>query len=220
MRILSKLIRNMQESPRNGHDVIWETNIHSNIVEREYDCMSEPFTKPLLSLKQTITLDTFKHIITDLATQLDRVTTKVFGQSQAYNVVDDLSLEECEVFIVRWSEELKCLRAKYRGHLGKISNVKKFRRSLEGLNTRDHEVQKLTEAHKEFHWFIYILNSLPKSSVCQEGCARVELLNLYILWKKGQLISMLPIMDFIMRTLLKEKDSVLKRRLQHRSALM
>ncbi|XDV30377.1 hypothetical protein PO909_033311 [Leuciscus waleckii] len=209
MRTLSKLIRNLEKSPRNGHDVMWETNIYSKIVEIKYDCMSEPFTKPNLSLtqKQTITMDTFKHITSDLVTQLDRVTTKVFGKFQAYNVVDDLSLEECEVFIVRWSEELKCLRAKYRRHLGKISYVKKCRRSLEGLNTRDHQVQKLTEAHKDFHWFIYILKSLPKSSVCQEGCAIVELLNLYRLWKKGQLISMLPIMDFIMKTLLKEKVS-------------
>ncbi|XP_056116644.1 uncharacterized protein zgc:113314 isoform X2 [Rhinichthys klamathensis goyatoka] len=178
MRILSMLIQNLQESRRKGQDVMWDTNIPSK-VEVEYDCMSEPFTKPQLSstLKQSITMETFKHIITDLATQLDRVTTKVFGKSQAYNVVDDLSLEECEVFIVRWSEDLKCLRGKYRSHLG-------------------------------------------KSSVCREGCARVELLNLYRLWKKGQLISMLPIMDFIMKTLLKEKDSILKRRLQHRSALM
>ncbi|XP_056116643.1 uncharacterized protein zgc:113314 isoform X1 [Rhinichthys klamathensis goyatoka] len=221
MRILSMLIQNLQESRRKGQDVMWDTNIPSK-VEVEYDCMSEPFTKPQLSstLKQSITMETFKHIITDLATQLDRVTTKVFGKSQAYNVVDDLSLEECEVFIVRWSEDLKCLRGKYRSHLGKIFNVERFKRSLEGLNTREDKVQKLTEAHKDFYWFIYILKSLPKSSVCREGCARVELLNLYRLWKKGQLISMLPIMDFIMKTLLKEKDSILKRRLQHRSALM
>ncbi|XP_039511847.1 uncharacterized protein zgc:113314 [Pimephales promelas] len=221
MRILSKLIRNLQELHRKGRDVMWDNTIPSKIVEVEYDCMSEPFTKPKLSiLKKSITMDTFKCITTDLATQLDRVTTKVCGKSQAYNVVDDLSLGECEIFIARWSEDLKCLRGKYRRHLGKISNVERFRMSLEGLNTREDKVQKLTEAHKDFYWFIYILKSLPKSSVCQEGRARVELLNLYRLWKKGQLISMFPIMDFIMKTLLKEKDSVLKQRLQHRSALM
>ncbi|XP_067266705.1 uncharacterized protein zgc:113314 [Chanodichthys erythropterus] len=170
--------------------------------------------------KQSITLDTFKYIIRDLATQLDRVTTKVFGESKAYNVVDDLSLGECEVFIFRWSEELNRLHSKHRSHLGKISNVERFRRNLEGLNIRDDQVQTLTEVQKDFHWFIHILKSLPKSSVCQEGCTRKELLNLYRQWKKGHLNSMLPIMDFIMKTLLKEKDSVLKLRLQHRSALM
>jgi len=36
--------------------------------------------------------------------------------------------------------------------------------SLEGLNTREDKVQKLTEAHKDFYWFIYILKSLPKVS--------------------------------------------------------
>jgi len=35
-------------------------------------------------------------------------------------VVDDLSLGECEIFIARWSEDLKCLRGKYRRHLGKV----------------------------------------------------------------------------------------------------
>ncbi|XP_048049746.1 uncharacterized protein zgc:113314 isoform X2 [Megalobrama amblycephala] len=231
MGILSKSIRNRHDSPRNGQDVMstWETNVSWKI---QYDCTSEPFTKPTLSStlinrmttftlgskKQSITLDTFKHIIGDLATQLERVTTKVFRQSEAYSVVDDLSLEECKVFTDRWSEELKCLRSKYRSHLGKISNVERFRRSLEGLNIREDQFQKLTEAQKDFLWFIHILKSLPKSSVCQEGCARVELLNFYRQWKKGQLINMLPIIDFIMKTLLKEKDSILKRKLQHRSA--
>lgn len=168
--------------------------------------------------RQNITLDTSKQIIRNLATQLDRVTTKVLGQSPAYNVVDDLSLNECKVFVVRWSEELKCLKSKYKSNHGKIFNDERFKRSLEGLNIREDQVQKLTEAQKYFHWFINILQSLPKSSVCLEECDRVELLNLYRQWKKGQLISMLPIMDFIMKTLLKEKDSSLKRKPQHRSA--
>ncbi|XP_050975575.1 uncharacterized protein LOC127171152 isoform X3 [Labeo rohita] len=219
MKILSVSVQNLQNSPLSGKD--------------EYDCTSEPFVKPKLSSttvnmiktlrtiekclqKQNITLDTSKHIIRDLATELYRVTTKVLGQSQAYNMVDDLSVKECEVFIIRWSEELKCLKSAYKDNHGKFSNVERFRRSLEGLNITENQVQKLREAQKDFHWLIHILQSLPKSSVCLEECARVE--DLYRQWKKGQLINMLPIMDFIMKTLLKEKDSSLKQRLQHRSA--
>ncbi|KAK2904951.1 hypothetical protein Q8A67_006750 [Cirrhinus molitorella] len=233
MRISSKSIRNLQTSPGKGQDVMFtcKTNIHRKIVDMEYDCTSEPFTKPKMSStlvnkmimhtlgskKQSITLNTIKHIIRSLATEFDKITTKVLGLSQAH-VVDDLSLEECELFIVRWSGELKCLRSKYRSHLGKISIVERVRRSLEGLNIRKDQDQKLIEAQKDFQWFLHILQSLPKSSMCLEGCTRIELLNLYKQWKQGQMISMIPIMDFIMKTLLEEKNSVLKLKLQHMSA--
>ncbi|XP_016418419.1 uncharacterized protein LOC107748214 isoform X2 [Sinocyclocheilus rhinocerous] len=234
MGILSKSIRNLHDLPRNGQDVMstWKTKIICKTVKIEYDRTSEPFTKPELSttivnrLRNTLgsketflqkqnTLDTF-NIIIDLATQLNRVTAKVSGQSQAFKMVDDLSLEECKGFIFRWSKELKCLRSKYKNNMGKISTVEKFR-SLEALNIKKHQDQSLKDALKDFQWLIHILQSLPKSSVCQEGCARVELFNLYRQWKKGQLISMLPIMDFIMKTLLKEKDFILIQKPQHRS---
>ncbi|XP_056321428.1 uncharacterized protein zgc:113314 isoform X2 [Danio aesculapii] len=166
--------------------------------------------------KENITMDAYKRIIKDLVIHLDRVTTKVFVNSPAYNVIDDLGLEECEVFVVRWSEELRNIQSEYRSHLDKISNIERLRRSLDVcLKTREDQIQKV---QKEFQWFIIILKSLPKSSVCQDGYSRTELLNLYRQWKKGQLISMLPIMDFIMKTLLKEKDSILKRKLQYKSA--
>lgn len=51
---------------------------------------------------------------------------------------------------------------KYLSH--QISNVERFRRSLEGLNIREDQFQKLTEAQKDFLWFIHILKSLPKVS--------------------------------------------------------
>lgn len=203
-------------------------------VQDENDCTSEPFTKPRLCCKmvnkirntlvstetflqkENITLDTYKRIIRDLVIHLDRVTTKVFVNSLPYNVMDDLGLQECEAFVLKWSEELRKLQSEYRNHLDQISNIERLRRSLNVcLKTREDQIQKV---QKEFQWFINILKSLPKSSVCQDGFARIELLNLYRQWKKGQLISMLPIMDFIMKTLLKEKDSILKRKLQPKSA--
>ncbi|XP_056321427.1 uncharacterized protein zgc:113314 isoform X1 [Danio aesculapii] len=220
MGIIRKYIRNLKDSPTR--------------VQDENDCNSEPFTKPKLSCnmvnkmrntlvstetflqKENITMDAYKRIIKDLVIHLDRVTTKVFVNSPAYNVIDDLGLEECEVFVVRWSEELRNIQSEYRSHLDKISNIERLRRSLDVcLKTREDQIQKV---QKEFQWFIIILKSLPKSSVCQDGYSRTELLNLYRQWKKGQLISMLPIMDFIMKTLLKEKDSILKRKLQYKSA--
>ncbi|RXN06669.1 zinc finger MYM-type 1 [Labeo rohita] len=177
-------------------------------VQKDLYPQQQPRELQRLTDKQSITsINTIKHIIRNLATEFDRITTEVLGQSQVC-VVDDLSLDECEIFIVTWSEEIKCLRSKYRSHLGKISKVERVRRSLEGLNIRKDQDQKLTEALKDFQWFIHILKSLPKSSVCLEGCARIELLNLYKQWKKGQLISMLPIMDFVMKTLLEEKVHV------------
>lgn len=118
-----------------------------------------------VSTQKQNTLDNF-NIITDLATQLNRVTAKVdytlfllirfhsyvltkfwaterlslsfflsrqwmnnsfcylifqvSGESQSFNVVDDLSLEECKGFIFRWSKELKCLRSKYKNNMGKV----------------------------------------------------------------------------------------------------
>ncbi len=45
---------------------------------------------------------------------------QVSGQSQAFRMVDDLSLEECKGFIFRWYKELKCLRSKYKNNIGKV----------------------------------------------------------------------------------------------------
>ncbi|XP_026127750.1 uncharacterized protein zgc:113314 isoform X3 [Carassius auratus] len=204
--MILKCIRNQHDSPRKGRDVMstWKTKTSCETVQIEYDRTSEPFIKPELSttIKQN-NLDIFK-IIKDLATQLNRVTAKVSGKPQSFKVVDDLGLDECKGFIFRWSKELKCLKSKYKNNMGKISTVEKFR-SLEALNIKTHQDQSLKNALKDFQWLIHILQSLPKYSVCQEGHAGVELLNLYRQWKKGQLINMLPIMDFTMKTLLKEK---------------
>lgn len=220
--MILKCIRNQHDSPRKGRDVMstWKTKTSCETVQIEYDRTSEPFIKPELSttivnrLRDTLgsketflqkqnNLDIFK-IIKDLATQLNRVTAKVSGKPQSFKVVDDLGLDECKGFIFRWSKELKCLKSKYKNNMGKISTVEKFR-SLEALNIKTHQDQSLKNALKDFQWLIHILQSLPKYSVCQEGHAGVELLNLYRQWKKGQLINMLPIMDFTMKTLLKEK---------------
>lgn len=206
-------------SAQEGQDAmfLWEGNVSQKNGQRSRcDCSSEDFSKPKLSSafvnslktlticsknklqqKQSITLDSTKHIIIDLATQLDRIT-KVSGISLASILVDDLCLKDCSSFIFRWSEKLKCLKST---NMAKVYSTARFRCS-EGKVYKD---QTLTEDHKDLLWWIRILQSIPKSSVCQEGSARVELLNLYNQWKKGQLKNMLPIMDFIMRAILKEK---------------
>ncbi|XP_065107814.1 uncharacterized protein [Paramisgurnus dabryanus] len=218
-------------SLQKGQDAmfLWEGNVSQKNGQTNCDCSSEDFNKPKLSYafvnrmkvticsknklqqKQSITLDSSKHIIIDLATQLDRIT-KVSGISLASILVDDLCLKDCTSFIFRWSEKLKCLKSTNKA---KVYSTARFRCS-EGM--KFYTDQTLTEDHKDLLWWIHILQSIPKSSVCQEGSARVELLNLYSQWKKGQLKNMLPIMDFIMRALLKEKGSILKQMLQHRSS--
>lgn len=148
-----------------------------------------------------------------LATQLERITAKVSGISLQHLVVENLSFVDCKCFISKWSKELKCLKPKNKD---KVSYAERFRNCSEGLNVcKLFKDETLTEDQKDLLWWIHILQSFPKSSVCQDGCSRVELLNLYSQWKKGQLINMLPIMDFILRTLLTEKGSILKQNLQH-----
>ncbi|TRY88162.1 hypothetical protein DNTS_026870 [Danionella cerebrum] len=146
--------------------------------ENECDRTSERFSKPTLS---------------------STVTT---GKAQVCFVTDDLCLEERKIFIGKWSNELRNLRSKT--HKKKIFKVEKFRKSLESLHFREIQTQKETEIQKDFQWFVQILKSLPKSSVCQEGGSKTELLNLYKRWKKGELVSILPIMNFIMKTILQE----------------
>nr|XP_055071744.1 uncharacterized protein zgc:113314 [Misgurnus anguillicaudatus] len=154
-----------------------------------------------LQQKQSITLNSSQHIIVDLATELERITIKVSGLSLASIVVDDLCLEDCTSFILRWSEELKCLKSK---NIDKVYYTSGFKSCSEGLKV--YTDRTLTGDQKDLLWWIHILQSIPKSSVCQEGSARVELLNLYSQWKKGELKNMLPIMDFIMRALRYDTD--------------
>lgn len=230
------LFRNVQEGQGQDAMSLRESNVSQQKGQTKCDCSSEDFNKPKLSSafvikmktlnvtlyskyklqQKQFTLDSSQHIIVDLATQLERITIKVSGISLASIVVDDLCLEDCTSFILRWSEELKCLKSK---NMEKVYYTSRFKSCSEGLKiSKVYTDQTLTEDQKDLLWWIHILQSIPKSSVCQEGSARVELLNLYSQWKKGQLKNMLPIMDFIMRALLKEKGSILKQMLQHRSS--
>ncbi|XP_056610787.1 uncharacterized protein zgc:113314 isoform X2 [Triplophysa dalaica] len=210
----SNLTRRVCKCYFKGRDAIL---LRENHDHSKCDCSSEDFTKPTLSLgnwmkmlkmgseyelqqKESITLESSQQIIIILATQLERITAKVSGFCLQHLVVKDLSFVDCKCFISKWSKELKCLKLKNKD---KVSSAESFRNCSEELNIcKLFKGKTLTEDQKYLLWWIHVLQSFPKSSVCQDGCSRVELLNLYSQWKKGQLINVFPIIDFIMRKLL------------------
>nr|XP_014030108.1 unnamed protein product [Salmo salar] len=204
-------------------------------VTHPYDCCSQPFGKPNLSLYQTITrllkkcqiviknflkgpsrittletsqspsLDECKAIIRKLATELHRISK--YEDNFTTSLEDGYSLAECQQFILQWAEELSILP--------KIS-VGQSRSSPNPPRTcwEDYEVEertspkeaerRLAEAQRIVSEWAAGLQSRKQDSVCpgEDVCSVLQ--DLEGQWKRGKLPSMLPVMDFIIWTVLQE----------------
>ncbi|XP_071210480.1 E3 ubiquitin-protein ligase TRIM39-like isoform X2 [Salvelinus alpinus] len=205
-------------------------------VTHPYDCRSEPFGKPNLSLYQTISrplkkcniivknflkgpsrittletsqspsLDECKVIIRELATELHRISKYQDNFTSSHE--DGYSLAECQQFILQWAEELSILP--------KIS-VGQSRSSPKALRTcwEDYEVEertspkeaerRLAEAQRIVSEWAAGLQSRRQDSVYpgEDVCSVLQ--DLEGQWKRGKLPNMLPVMDFLIWTVLQEQ---------------
>ncbi|XP_071210484.1 E3 ubiquitin-protein ligase TRIM39-like isoform X2 [Salvelinus alpinus] len=204
-------------------------------VTHPYDCCSEPFGKPNLSFYQIIarqlkkchilfnylkgpsrittletsqspSLDKCKDIIRELATELHRISKYQDNFTSSHE--DGYSLAECQQFILQWAEELSILP--------KIS-VGQSRSSPKALRTcwEDYEVEertspkeaerRLAEAQRIVSEWAAGLQSRKQDSVCPGEDVCLVLQDLEGQWKRGKLPNMLPVMDFLIWTVLQEQ---------------
>ncbi|KAL0985598.1 hypothetical protein UPYG_G00159270 [Umbra pygmaea] len=149
--------------------------------------------------KDEFTLDESKHIIRDLATELKRVV-KIRNISLLTKVNDDSSCqEERQDFIIQWAEELK-----HSTQTELVQTEKIQREKLYTQQVPDKE-QQLKEANKIMSDWASNLQHMEQDSVSpgEEVCSVIQ--DLESQWKRGKLPNMLPVMDFIIWTVLQEK---------------
>ncbi|KAM9447868.1 butyrophilin subfamily 3 member A1-like isoform 2-T21 [Salvelinus alpinus] len=187
-------------------------------VTHPYDCHSEPFGKPDLSFyqgpsrittletSQSPSLDECKAIIRELATELHRISKYQDNFTTSHE--DGYSLAECQQFILQWAEELSILP--------KIS-VGQSRSSPKALRTcwEDYEVEertspkeaegRLADAQCIVSEWAAGLQSRKQDSVCPGEDVCLVLQDLEGQWKRGKLPNMLPVMDFLIWTVLQEQ---------------
>ncbi|KAL0985601.1 hypothetical protein UPYG_G00159300 [Umbra pygmaea] len=185
--------------------------------ENKRRCSSQPFNKPSMSFyknrdglmgkvlkflggdqeKDEFTLDESKCIIRGLASELKRVVK--IRNSLLTKVNDDSSCqEERQDFIIQWAEEIKLSTQTEQVPTGKIQRDK-----LHTQQVPDKE-QKLKEANKIVSDWASNLKNKEQDSVTpgEEVCSVIK--DLESQWKRGKLPNMLPVMDFIIWTVLQE----------------
>ncbi|XP_038859271.1 SPRY_PRY_C-I_1 domain-containing protein [Salvelinus namaycush] len=206
-------------------------------------CSSQPFNKPLMCLhkfaqgkkslkrkvlkllaqikgtdkeKEDFTFDESKCIIRELAAELSKVV-QISNTSLLTRVNEDGSCqEERQDFILQWAEELKHSSQTQQTPAGKIT---RHRRSddLPDQQKPDRE-QKLREATKALSEWAWRLKDMEQDSVCPSEDVCSVLQDLERQRKRGKLPNMLPVMDFLIWSIIQEQQqgSIVKHWLRNR----
>ncbi|XP_041699391.1 E3 ubiquitin-protein ligase TRIM21 [Coregonus clupeaformis] len=190
-------------------------------------CSSQPFAKPVMSLrkfakvkeylmrktlellaqvkgtdteKDDFTFDESKLIIRELAAKLSWV---VPIRNISLLCEDGSCQEERQDFILQWAEELNQSPQTGQTPAGEIT---RDRRSEEPLDQQiPAKEQKLKEASKTLSNWARTLDGMEQDSVClgEDVCSVLQ--DLERQWKRGKLPNMLPVMDFIIWSMLQEQ---------------
>ncbi|KAK6477826.1 hypothetical protein HHUSO_G21445 [Huso huso] len=166
-----------------------------------------------------------RHSIMELAKELNRVV-KNSSIPTPVSSEDTCSLEECRCFIMKWTGELDKLAQtpKQSQSAGKV----KRRKGAELRNKEDlpgpegeelsegagqnqgeelsqKKEQRLKDGHDIIMEWARELKTVPENSVSAGEAVEQGLAELVKEWKRGKLSNILPIMEFIMWALIKEK---------------
>uniref|UniRef100_A0A3P9A224 B30.2/SPRY domain-containing protein n=1 Tax=Esox lucius TaxID=8010 RepID=A0A3P9A224_ESOLU len=184
---------------------------------------SQPFNKPVMGLhklmktrdrlmskvlkllgtekvKDDFTYDESKSIIRELSGELNRVvkiSKKAFlDEANCYESCQ----EDRQEFILQWAGQLKQSSQTVQVLAAEITSKDPL-----DQNVPDRE-QKLKEARKVLSDWAWKLKDLEQDSVCpgEDVCSVLQ--DLERQWKRGKLPSMLPVMDFLVWTMLQEQS--------------
>ncbi|MGH0170948.1 UNVERIFIED_CONTAM: hypothetical protein FKN15_059925 [Acipenser sinensis] len=170
-------------------------------------------------------LEECRHSIMELAKELNRVL-KNSAIPTAVSSEDTCSLEECRGFIMKWAGELDKLvqTPKQSQSAGQVETRKgaelRNKEDLPGPEGEElsegagqnqgeeldqEEEQRLKDGHDIIMEWARELKTVPENSVSAGEAVEQGLAELVKEWKRGKLSNILPIMEFIMWTLIKEK---------------
>ncbi|XP_058867856.1 E3 ubiquitin-protein ligase TRIM39-like isoform X2 [Acipenser ruthenus] len=170
-------------------------------------------------------LEECRHSIMELAKEMNRVL-KNSAIPTPVSSEDTCSLEECRCFIMKWADELDKLvqTPKQSQSAGQVEQRKGAelrnkedlpgpeREELsegaghnQGEQLNQEEEQRLKDGHDIIMQWARELKTVPENSVSAGEAVEQGLAELVKEWKRGKLSNILPIMEFIMWTLIKEE---------------
>ncbi|KAK6477902.1 hypothetical protein HHUSO_G21563 [Huso huso] len=170
-------------------------------------------------------LEECRHSIMELAKELNRVL-KNSAIPTPVSSEDTCSLEECRCFIMKWADELDKLvqTPKQSQSAGQVEQRKgaelRNKEDLPGPEGEElsegagqkqgeeldqEEEQRLKDGHDIIMQWARELKTVPENSVSAGEAVEQGLAELVKEWKQGKLSNILPIMEFIMWTLIKKK---------------
>ncbi|XP_062312461.1 butyrophilin subfamily 3 member A1-like isoform X2 [Osmerus eperlanus] len=178
---------------------------------KETTSSSQPFTKPQMKLmecvkrkvlmflgyqeKEDLTFDESKLIIRGLSDELNKILQIRDSSLLTRACEDGSSMEERQDWILHWADEVK--------HSLLPEQMKEEHNQTTNDQMPDQEL-RLKEARKVLSDWAWNLNTREQDKVClgEDVCSVLQ--DLERLWKRGTLPSMLPVMDFLIWSLLQE----------------
>lgn len=199
-------VSNIENSPRTCHS---QPFLNPNMSLNKELSLTERFKKQVFTLlalkkgfnndkeKNDYTMDESKLVIKELSAELNRVV-QTRDSSFLTRVSDDASsLEERQDFILQWAEEL----------MHATDTEQSFEEQKRATNPeKPDKEQKLTEARAVLSDWAWKLKGMDQDSVGLGEDVRLVLKDLERQWKRGRLSSMLPLMDFIIWSMLQEHE--------------
>ncbi|XP_043105035.1 E3 ubiquitin-protein ligase TRIM39-like isoform X2 [Puntigrus tetrazona] len=147
--------------------------------------------------KDTLTVDESKQLIRELAAELDRVIQRKKCRLMSGKLRNKGSKEEQQYYFLQWAEELEHLQTK------EIEEEQTPQTFSENVWDREMKVKRAKKMLCNWSWK---LKKMKQNSVCLEGECEETLRDLHGQWKKRE-SSILPVMDWMMWTVLQSKSS-------------
>ncbi|XP_058867636.1 E3 ubiquitin-protein ligase TRIM21-like [Acipenser ruthenus] len=203
-----------------------DAKAHSSMFDRPN--FSNPKGSDRKSRHQEVgewSLEECRHSIMELAKELNRVV-KNSAIATPVSSEDTCSLEECRGFIMKWADDLDKLvqTPKQSQSAGQVEQRKgteqRNKEDLpgpegeelsegvgqnQGEELNQQEKQRLKDVHDIIMEWARELKTVPENSVSAGVAVEQGLAELVKEWKRGKLSNILPIMEFIMWTLIKEE---------------
>ncbi|XP_036427530.1 uncharacterized protein LOC118808663 isoform X2 [Colossoma macropomum] len=155
-------------------------------------------------------MEVSKCILRELAAELDRLVPlrELLIQSEVRD--DKIHQEESQTLVLQWADELNSQQQKRKQETTQVLTELKTTEDDEDSHNLDKE-QRLQDAKMILSDWTWKLKSKESVKLGEEY--KTVLQDLCKQWKKGKLVNILPIMDFIIRILLqknKTEESILK----------
>ncbi|KAM4609118.1 uncharacterized protein ACJ7VT_014949 isoform 2-T2 [Polymixia lowei] len=162
--------------------------------ETSRTCRSQPFNKPFMGL------DKFTKVKNRLMKKVCKILSLVKDRNPTGTDLNDFSLHESKLIIRELAVELDRIAQKAETQ----STTEDVEEMKEPEQQKVNEEQRLKEARKVLSDWAWSLKETEQDSVClgEDVCDVVQ--DLQKQWKRGKLANMLPVMDFIIWSLLQQ----------------